>query len=170
MTADESKYDTIVERLGRGRHLHRIIPIIDNSGKVIERIVKPLMVEVRAHDVVQIIVGSTLLAFPVGFTEETWNLGAKLPLENVLLLAFISVAFIALFVYLNFYRYYFKDYFLDYFKRVFMIYFLSLLLVAFLMTVIQQCPWGVDNLLAIKRILIVGFPASLSATITDSIK
>jgi hypothetical protein len=38
------------------------------------------------------------------------------------------------------------------------------------MTIIQQCPWGVDNLLAIKRIILVAFPASMSAAVTDAIK
>ena len=36
-----------VKRIGRGQYLHRVIPILDASGKVIHRVVKPLMVEVR---------------------------------------------------------------------------------------------------------------------------
>jgi uncharacterized membrane protein len=159
-----------IERLGRGRYLHAIIPIVDKSGKVVHRVVKPLMVELRKRDVVQILVGATILAIPVGFTEETWNLGQRLPMVNILLLALFSIFFIALFVYTNFYRDYLKEHLAEYIKRVFAIYMLSLIVVGVLMTVILQCPWGDDNLLAIKRIIIVSFPASLSATLTDAIK
>ena len=60
----------LIRRLGPGRYLHRIIPIIDASGKVIHRVVKPLMVEVRARDVVQIVVGASILAIPA----ELWSL------------------------------------------------------------------------------------------------
>lgn len=158
------------KRLGRGKYLHTIIPIVDKSGTVVHRVVKPLMVELRKRDVVQILVGATILAIPVGFTEETWNLGQRLPVLNVLMLALFSVLFIALFVYMNFYRYYLKEHLAEYIKRVLAIYLLSLVVVGGLMTIILQCPWGVDNMLAIKRIVIVAFPASLSATLTDAFK
>ena len=46
----------------------------------------------------------------------------------------------------------------------------ALLVVAVLMTLIQQCPWGTDTLLAIKRVIIVAFPASMSAVATDALK
>ena len=47
---------------------------------------------------------------------------------------------------------------------------LSLPVVAILLTLIHKCPWGVDNLLAIQRILIVGLSSSLSAAVSDAIK
>lgn len=159
-----------IKRLGRGGYLHSIIPILDSSGQVVKRVVKPLMVELRVRDVIQIIVGATLLAIPIAFTEETWNLGEKLPLLNVLVLSFISLFFIALFVYVNFYRFYLKGYVFEYVKRVLSIYILSLIVVGLLMTLIEQCPWGINNLLALKRIIIVAFPASMSAVATDAIK
>lgn len=159
-----------IARIGRAGYLHSIIPIVDSSGKVIQRVVKPLMVELHIKDIIQIIVGATLLAIPMAFTEETWQLGEKLPLLNIGLLAAISIFFIAIFVYANFYRYYLKGYFFEYIKRVLAIYIISLIVVGALMTVIQQCPWGIDNLLAIKRIIIVAFPASMSAVAADAIK
>jgi len=111
-----------------------------------------------------------VLAVPVAFTEETWSLGEELPLLNVLMLSGLSLVFIGLFVYLNFYRYMLKANIGEYLKRVGSIYFFSLLVVGGLMTIIQRCPWGVDNIIAIKRILIVAFPASMSASLSDSIK
>ena len=166
--ADESK--ETVKRLGQGQYLHRVIPILDTSGKVIHRVVKPLMVELRGRDVVQVIVGASILAIPSGFTEETWNLGEQLPLSNVIALAAVSVVFIALFVYFNFYRDYIHGYRLEFVKRVVVIYSMTLLVVAALLTLIGKCPWGVDSLLAIKRIVIVALPSSLSAAVSDALK
>lgn len=34
--------DVSIQRLGRNGHLHRVIPILDKSGKVVQRVVKPL--------------------------------------------------------------------------------------------------------------------------------
>lgn len=153
-----------------GGYLHRVIPVFDTTGKILSYALKPLMVEFRPRDLMQVIVGATILAVPVAFTEETWVLGAELPLQNVLALSGISLLFIGLFVYANFYRFMFKKHCGEYTKRVLSIYFFSLLVVGVLLTIIQKCPWGIDNLLAIKRILIVSFPASMSAALSDTIK
>lgn len=83
---------------------------------------------------------------------------------------FLSLLFIASFVYYNYYRYSFSGHALDYIKRVFSTYVFSLLVVALILTIIQKCPWGIDNALAIKRIIIVAFPASMSATVSDILK
>jgi len=151
-------------------HLHRRIPILDSSGRVVEHVLRPLMVEIHARDIAQIFVGASILAIPVGFTEETWELGRTLPLANVAALACISLAFIAFFVHLHFYRGFLRQYMFDYLKRVVAIYVISLFVVGVLLTVIQQCPWSTDWLLAVKRIVIVAFPASLSATVVDAFK
>ena len=49
-------------------------------------------------------------------------------------------------------------------------YVFALVVVAVLLTLVGKCPWGVDNVLAIKRIVVVAFPASMSATVTDALK
>ena len=151
-------------------YLHRIIPIADATGKVLSYTIKPLMVEFRPRDLMQVIVGASILAVPVAFTEETWNLGADLPLRNVLILSALSVLFLGLYVYFNFYRNMFKTHAFEYVKRVIAIYLFSLIVVGILLTIIERCPWGVDNLVAIKRIMIVAFPASMSAAISDTLK
>jgi len=153
-----------------GGYLHKLSPVVDKTGKVINYVTTPLMVELRPRDIMQIIVGASILSIPVGFTEETWNLGERLPLNNVLALAIISMVFIALFVYFNFYRFHLKGYVFEYIKRVVAIYTLSLLVVGVLLSLIEKCPWGTDNILALKRIIIVAFPASMSAAISDTLK
>jgi uncharacterized membrane protein len=151
-------------------HLHRRIPILDSGGNVVEHVLRPLMVELHARDIAQIFVGASMLAIPVGFTEETWDLGRTLPLANVIALAVISVAFTAFFIHLHFYRGYLTQYAPDFVKRVLAVYAISLIVVGVLLTVIQQCPWATDWVLAVKRVVIVAFPASLSATVADALK
>jgi uncharacterized membrane protein len=163
-----SKTGYTIKRIGG--YLHKLVPIADSTGKVISYVTAPLMVELRPRDVMQIVVGASILAIPVGFTEETWTLGERLPLNNVLLLTLVSVLFIAAFVYFNFYRFELRDHVLEYVKRVVAIYTLSLIVVGILLTIIEKCPWGVDNVLALKRIIIVAFPASMSAAVSDTVK
>ena len=153
-----------------GGYLHRVVPIVDSAGKVLDYALHPLMVEFRPRDLMQVIVGASVLAVPVAFTEETWNLGVQLPLANVLGLSALSLLFIALFVYFNFYRFAFRGHVVQYCKRVVAIYVFALLVVGIILTIVQKCPWGSDNLLALKRILIVSFPASMSAAVSDTLK
>ena len=168
--ADATSSDVSIQRLGRNGYLHRVIPIFDKSGEVVHRVVKPLMVEFRLRDALQTVVGASILAIPAAYTEEAWNLGRDLPLINIAAIALMSVLFIAMFVYFNFYKSYIAEFRMQFFVRVISTYVVSFAVVAILLTVIGQCPWGTDNLLALKRIVIVAFPASMSATVTDALK
>ncbi len=153
-----------------GGYLHRVVPIADKSGEILSYALKPFMVEFRPRDAFQVIVGASILAIPVALTEEAWTLGEKLPTNNIMYLAILSFLFISTFVYFNYYRFHFSGHIMNYIKRVTGTYLLSLAVVALILTIIQKCPWGTDNLLAIKRIIIVAFPASMSATISDTLK
>ena len=165
---EDDKQDSTVKRVGG--YLHQVVPVFNSAGKAVNYVLKPVMVEFRPRDLMQVIVGASILAVPVAFTEETWNLGEKLPTANVMMLSGLSLIFIALFVFFNFYRFEFKGHILEYCKRVLAIYIFSLVVVGVLLTIMQKCPWGTDNLLAIKRILLVAFPASMSAALSDVIK
>ena len=168
MDGNNNKPKPIIKRIGG--YLHRLTPIVDNTGKIISHTITPFMVEFRPRDLMQVIVGASVLAVPVAFTEETWKLGEELALKNVLLLGGISLLFIAMFVYFNFYRFHLKNHVFEYIKRVIITYFCSFILVGILLTIIQRCPWNTNSILAIKRIIIVTFPASMSAAISDTIK
>jgi uncharacterized membrane protein len=153
-----------------GGYLHKVIPIKDAAGNVLNFALKPFMVEFRPRDLLQIIVGATILAIPLAFTEETWVLGVQMPMTNVLLLALVSILFLSFFVYFNYYRFNFTGHKIEYLKRVSATYLCSLIVVGLILTIIQKCPWGTNNIVALKRIVIVAFPASMSATISDIIK
>jgi len=114
--------------------------------------------------------GMAILAIPAAYTEEAWNLGRDLELLNIVGIALVSILVIAMFVYFNFYKSYLEQFRIQYVTRVMSTYLIALFVVAVLLTLVDQCPWGVDNTLAIKRIIVVAFPASMSATVTDALK
>lgn len=150
---------------------HKVLRTLHNEqGKVMHSWFSHFSLEFGLKDVVQIVVGSSLLAIPVGFTEETWKLGGELPLLNVVILMLFSMTFIAIFVYYNSYTIHLKQHMEHYLQRVMTTYFLSFIIVGLILTLIEVAPWTSDFLLAFKRVAIVTFPASLSAAVADMIK
>jgi uncharacterized membrane protein len=160
--------ETTIKRISG--YLHRVIPVADSTGKIISYALRPIMLEFTARDVLQVMIGSALLAMPVCLTEEAWVLGEVLPDRNILAIAGLSLVLIGIFVYFNFYKITIKGYYFEFVKRVIGTYLISMIMVAIILSILDKCPWGVDNMLAIRRIIIVTFPASLSGTLSDMIK
>jgi len=134
------------------------------------KLISPLKPEFHPKDVLQVVIGATILAIPVGFTEETWKLGGSLPMKNVLIILGISLIFIASFVYYNYYRGKIEKHKEEFIKRVLSTYVLSFIVVALMLILIEVAPWSVDWQLAFKRTVIVTLPASMSAAVADTIK
>jgi uncharacterized membrane protein len=128
------------------------------------------MVELRPRDIWQILLGASVLALPLSLTEEVWTLGSELPMLNDLILAGLSLIVIANFIYFNFYRFYFSDHIFNYLKRVLATYLLALAAAAVFLTLFDKAPWDTALLVTVRRMIIVAFPASMSATISDVIK
>ena len=150
-------------------NLHEITKSYDN-GKLIHTKVNPLHVEFKLRDVMQVIIGASVLAVPVGFTEETWRMGSFLPWPNILAMMALSLAFVSLFVYYDSYRNHLKKYTFEYLTRITMTYLFAMAVVATVLTIIDVAPWATDWVVALKRVIIVTFPATVSAAITDTIK
>ena len=164
--ANESKYEKYVHRVDG--QLYESFVIKDDDGKKIQQIDIPLKVELKIQDLLEILVGASILAVPVAFTGEVWNMGNDLGWFNIILLNFVSLIFMGSFMYFKGYRNRLEMYRNEYLKRLFSTFFLSVLIVAILLTIVGKCPWITDPDLALKRILIGSFPASMSATVTDS--
>lgn len=164
------KFQTKREVIRIAGRLREIVTVRDEKGNLLHRIVSPLMIEFRPRDVLQVMVGASILAIPVGFTEETWNLAETLPFFNVLSFLVLSLLFISAFVYYNYYKNNLKGNRKEFLKRIFSTYVVSFIVVAVLLTLIQRTPWTTDLTLAIKRTILVTFPASMSAAIADVIK
>ncbi len=163
---NESKYEKYVHRVDG--QLYESFIIKGDDGKKIQQIDIPLKVELKIQDVLEILVGASILAVPVAFTEEVWNMGNDLGWFNIILLNFVCLIFMGSFMYFKGYRNRLEMYRNEYLKRLFSTFFLSVLIVAILLTIVGKCPWITDPDLALKRILIGSFPASMSATVTDS--
>ncbi|MEX2017615.1 MAG: DUF2391 family protein [Candidatus Pacearchaeota archaeon] len=133
-----------------------------------------ISIDFDVHDLFQVIIGATILAVPLGFTQETWDLGANLPLLNIIILMTITLFFISIFTYFHYHRHHIKEdpqhHISRMIKRVFITYVFSFIIVAALLTTIQIAPWTTDSLLAFKRVAIVTLPSALGATISDTIK
>lgn len=147
-----------------------IVTIRDETGAILSRVVQPLKVEFHAKDVTQVVVGATLLAIPVGFTEEVWVLSETLPRMNIVGVAVLSLTFLSLFTYYNYYRGNFFAHKLEFIKRVVVTYVLSLLVVGIFLTVIGKAYWFIDWAVSVKRIILVALPASMSAAVADMVK
>lgn len=146
------------------------LAIKDEMQDILRRATNPLRTEFLLKDLLQVVIGATILAVPVGFSEESWRLADELPAGRIAMLAAISLVFIGGFVYYNYYRGTFAEHWDEYVKRVLSTYLFSLLVVAGLLSVIEVEPWTMDLALAIKRTIIVAFPASMSAVVADTIK
>jgi len=147
------------------------------GGNFLKSLVVPIAPEFKLKDALQVIIGASILAVPVGFTQETWDLGGKLgcttcglPMINVLGLLALTVIFLAMFTHFHYHHHSPKHYTLIFLKRVFFTYLFSFIIVAVILALIQQAPWQTDWLLAFKRTIIVTFPSSMSGTIADTIK
>ena len=150
--------------------LHSVHTILDQKGKEIHRAVKPMMVEMRFGDVAQLVVGACVLAIPVAFTEEVWLLGQRLPAMNVVGIAITSIVFLSFFAYFIFYQDHLGGHAWDFFKRVAAAYVITFTVAAILLTLFDKCPWSTDPATALKRVVLVTFPACFSATVVDSLK
>ncbi len=153
-----------------GGYLKEVVTFFDSSGKPISHIVNPLMVELRPRDITQIFVGALLVSSPLCFTEEVWTLSISLKNENVVYLAISSIVAVLLFVYYNFYRDKLRGNVIEFVKRIIAIYTISILSVILVLFLIDKFPIMTTPYIAIKRVIIIGFPSIFGAVITDSLK
>ncbi len=157
----------IIHVAGKPREL---ITVTDQKGKILHRMMRPIMLNFYPRDVMQVIVGASILAIPVAFTEETWKLGETLPLQNILGLMLLSIIFISSFVYYNYYRGSMKSHGTEFIKRVSTTYLVSFFVVALLLVLIERAPFDSNFPVAFARTVIVTFPASMSGSVADMIK
>jgi uncharacterized membrane protein len=165
---DKAKNEPSNVHLVDGR-LHTIEEIRDASGKLIANIASPLRVEVKWEDLVQLFAGALMLGAPVAFTEEVWVLGETLPPGRIVLIFFLSILINGFFVKMLFYRNNLSQYRVEFIKRVCAAYAVPLLVALLLLALIDQGPLD-DPLLALRRAVIIAFPASFAAIALDYIR
>jgi len=120
------------------------------------------------QDITQIAIGAFALAVPISFSEEAWRLGESLPILNLLLVFILSVSFLALFAYENVFQGKIIHRFLVFILRIVFAYIIALVVVALVLLSLNKFPIVSDPILAIKRLIVIGMPASMGAIIVDS--
>lgn len=126
---------------------------------------------IRLEDIAQLVFGSSILAVPVAYTEETWRIGSQLHSFNVFLIFLLSITLIAIAIFHTGYHAKHKKLnILKYSKRVFLTYIIIFITVAIFLTLIARAPWVLDPIVAAKRCIIISLPASISGVAADLIK
>jgi len=125
---------------------------------------------VNKSDVAEVVIGACVLAFPVAVTEEVWNLSEQIPLINVLVIATVSCVFLAVFSYYIHSKSDIKSSPRVEVDRVLLTYGITLLVCAVILLMIGKLPVITDTTIALKRVVLVAFPASFSATVVDSLR
>lgn len=75
-----------------------------------------------------------------------------------------------MFIYFNFYRFRFKGNVIHFLKRVTATYAITLSSTILILSLIDKFPITTDPYIAIKRVIIIGFPSLFGAIISDNIK
>ncbi len=151
-------------------YLKEVITFLDDTGKPITQIMNPVMVELKPRDILQLFVGSFLIAAPLSFTEEIWNLSNELPDRNAFALVSLSLVIVVLFIFFNFYRYRMKGHVIEFLKRVVATYLIAISSVVLILALINKFPIFESPVIALKRIVIIGFPTVFGAIISDYLK
>jgi uncharacterized membrane protein len=121
------------------------------------------------RDRVEIAVGSAVLAFPVATTEEVWNLSIELSWLRITAIAAISLVVVSLFVLLVFRRADGHPDWRAFLHRVVAVYLFTTIVCAAILVALDRLPLLSDVTVAVKRTVLVAFPASFSATVVDSL-
>jgi uncharacterized membrane protein len=109
------------------------------------------------------------MGIPFAFTEEVWMLGETLPLGRVVLIWLVSVFTLAVFVHSLFYPEGISEHRRDFTLRVALAYTVTFLVAMNLLILIDKGPLD-GALLAVKRAVLIAFPASFAAASVDYLK
>ena len=125
--------------------------------------------KIKNRDVAEIIIGSLVLAFPVAATEEIWDISTELSVARAVVISLGSLVFISFFVQTTYRHDFSFSSQKELAARVLTVYGLTLLVSAAVLLALDKLPLLTETLVAVKRAVIVAFPASFAATVIDSI-
>lgn len=124
---------------------------------------------INLEDVSQISIGAFALAVPISFSEEAWRLGETLPFFNIFILLFLSICFLSFYAYESVFQGNIKKRVFVFVFRIIFAYIIALGVVALILLSIDKFPITIDPIIAIKRLIVIGMPASMGAIIVDGL-
>ena len=122
----------------------------------------------NAEDIIQVIVGASAFSVPVAFSEESWNLGRTLPVQNIILLIVLSLLFTNLYSFYSIFQKNVRHRMGVFISRTLVDYGVTLLVVFVVLFALNRMPLMSEPLIALKRVLVLSFPASMGAVVVDS--
>ena len=122
---------------------------------------------INSEDIIQVVIGSSALTVPVAFSEESWRLSETLPLLNVMMLLFLSLMFISLYSIQGIFQGKVKHRFYHFVLRVIIVYGVTLVVVVIILFALNRMPLLDEPIIALKRIILLSFPASMGGVIVD---
>lgn len=120
------------------------------------------------EDIGQIIIGSSALAVPISFSEEAWDIGISLPMENLAIVFCLSIVFLAIFTYQSVFQADIRYRVWVFVARIILAYVIAGMVVALILVALDKFPVLSEPMIAFKRLVVVTMPASMGAIIVDS--
>jgi uncharacterized membrane protein len=120
------------------------------------------------EDLSQVIIGSSVLSVPIAFTEEAWNLSKTIPMLNLGVIVILTLSFIGMYAFKGIFQGHIKQRKTTFVKRVLIDYGVTLLVVIVVLFALNKFPISENPLIALKRVIIISFPASMGAIVVDS--
>lgn len=122
---------------------------------------------INFEDIIQVAVGSSALTIPVAFTEESWRLSETLPFPNLILIICLSLLFIGMYSFQGIFRGELKNRNFQFILRIIIDYSITFLVVFIILVALNRMPIMNEPMIAIKRVFILSFPASMGGVIVD---
>lgn len=124
--------------------------------------------KLRARDVAELTIGAGVMGFPMAMTEEVWNLSSEFTLPRILLISLATILVIGALVWYLYQHGEPPEKRQNFMLRVLVGYGLTLLISAGLLFMIDRLELASDPILALKRTILVAFPASFGGTAVDT--
>lgn len=126
------------------------------------------MKKINTEDIIQVCIGSAILATPIAFTEEAWNLSQKIPTFKIYLIFITSILLNACFIFYGVYEGSIKGKGIKFIFRIIINYALTFLTVGYILYLIDIIQHPTEFMSWISKIILISLPASLSGAIVDS--
>lgn len=122
---------------------------------------------INSEDIIQVVIGASALAVPVAFSEESWKLSETLPVLNVIILLSLSLLFIGLYSIQGIFQGRLKHRIYHFLIRIIIIYGVTIFIVFIILFALNRMPLLDEPIIALKRIILLSFPASMGGVIVD---
>ena len=120
------------------------------------------------EDLSQLIIGASVLCVPIAFTEEAWNLSRTIPVFNLVIIILLTLLFIGIYAFKGIFQGQVKNRKATFVKRVLIDYAVTLVVVVIVLLALNKFPVYDEPLIALKRTILISFPASMGAIVVDS--